>query len=394
MEGSHNILDYIGNTIADAAAGVGATNEIGRSVEPQNMERVTRLAIGIITRSAMIEARRWDKGKKVHYEPMELPEQESMVMGRRTRLLERRVELMGHKLISDGNWYKCTGCRKKCMKTNYEGWVNTKCEQMEGDLGQSHGRLAHVRGEVGKDSDIVCSQLRRKRLVGKQKETLEARKAQDHQLTKAAWVKANYAISWTLWGRMSSGHNHPPIKAHWSHALISCGGFGGCIRCGSVAGYCKNSKLEARCRGHCPIGSRGPIRRLAMGKYPHPQRGQGRVWVDGTINPQPTKWKVDKRIDMWDNGSQEQNGANNATATEVTSWDCADDSDYSGVNEVSTTNDGMDGREADSDSTGCGEGVQSGKTMDCNVSACGVSTSVMGNTQTERHVAKRARFRF
>ena len=70
------------------------------------------------------------------------------------------------------------------------------------------------------------------------------------------------------------------------------------MRCGAVAGYCKNRRLENRCRGVCPTGSRGPIRRLAMGRHPHPQRGMGEIWPDGEMNPRPTRWTVDERI--WD----------------------------------------------------------------------------------------------
>ena len=155
---------------------------------------------------------------------------------------------MGHKLISDGGWYKCTECRKKCMKTNYENRVNNRCVQAKAEDGSNHGRLTHGLGEVGIDSNVVCSLRKRKRLIGKQKEALKERREQDILYTKEAWAKANHAISWTLWGRMSSGINHPPIRAHWTHALISCGGFGGCIRCGSVVGDCKSLRLVATCR--------------------------------------------------------------------------------------------------------------------------------------------------
>ena len=296
VEGSYDTMDFIGNALADALAGVGASNEIGRTLEPQNMERIIAIAEGITKRIAIIEARRWEQGRKQHCVPTDLPEHEIMVMDRRTRVLERRVELMGHKLIKDGNWYKCTECRRKCKQDNYDNWVNNRCALNSGTQEENHGRLTHVRGDIGMDSDKTCSLRKRKRIVGKQKEILAERQAQEVRATKEARSRANCAISWTLWGKMACGKNYPPITAHWSHALISCGGFGGCIRCGSVAGYCKNSRLENKCRGRCPTGSRGPIRRLAMGKYPHPQGGQGKIWVDGTLNPQPTKWKVDQRV--------------------------------------------------------------------------------------------------
>ena len=147
---------------------------------------------------------------------------------------------------------------EEVQQGNYESWVGNRCTLNAGDDDVNHGRLAHARGEVGMDSEKACSQRKRKRLIGKQKAVLEERRRKEVQATKEAWARANYAISWTLWGRMASGRNYPPIRARWTHALISCGGFGGCIRCGSVTGYCKNRRLEDRCRGTRPKGSRGP----------------------------------------------------------------------------------------------------------------------------------------
>ena len=59
VEGDCDVLDYIGNTIADELAGVGAANELQRTIGPQNLETITRIAEGISRRIAIIEARRW-----------------------------------------------------------------------------------------------------------------------------------------------------------------------------------------------------------------------------------------------------------------------------------------------------------------------------------------------
>ena len=47
----------------------------------------------------------------------------------------------------------------------------------------NHGRIAIVVGETGKNSERICSLAKRKRLIGKQKEDLRARKerGQSHQ---------------------------------------------------------------------------------------------------------------------------------------------------------------------------------------------------------------------
>ena len=384
VEGDHNIFDFIGNTLADALAGVGATNEIGRSLEPQNMEKVTAIAEGVIKRIAIIEARRWSRGRKQHYEPADLPIHETMVMDRRTRLMERRVELMGHKLTSDGNWYKCTECRRKCKKDNYDNWVNNKCALNDSPPDENHGRVTHVRGDIGNNSDRTCSLRKRKRIIGKQKEILEERRKQEIGATKEAWARANYAISWTLWGRMASGRNHPPIQAHRTHVLISCGGFGGCIRCGSVAGYCKNRRLEKECRGSCPTGSRGPIRRLSMGRHPHPQRGQGLTWVDGSLSPKPTRWETDQRV--WTEAADDEAESINAEFGAMTPSGLDDHTDRqfmqretSGAN--TCCNDRV-GSRAD------GDPACEGEQPECR------GASVDAAVREQHRVAKRARFRF
>ena len=82
----------------------------------------------------------------------------------------------------------------------------------------------------------------------------------------------------------------PPLALHGSHAFLVVGGYVGCIRCGGVAGFTRSTMLSGPCRGHCPAGSRGPIRLLAQGKLPRRKRQHdgtvtGDAWPSGEAFP-------------------------------------------------------------------------------------------------------------
>ena len=132
-------------------------------------------------------------------------------------------------------------------------------------------------------------------MLREQRETNKRRKLVEDDDVLRTWLRSGIAVPWARWDAIDRGETNPPIEAHWSHVLIACGGYGGCVRCGAVAGGSKNKALSGDCRKHCPRGSRGPIGRLARGHFPHPQRGMGQIWVDGSINPTPVKWCIDRR---------------------------------------------------------------------------------------------------
>ena len=78
----------------------------------------------------------------------------------------------------------------------------------------------------------------------------------------------------------------PHFPVHASHSAIMCGGYCGCLVCGSVAGFHGHARLREMCRGYCPPGSSGPVSKLARGALPHMQRGEnGKVWPSGESDP-------------------------------------------------------------------------------------------------------------
>ncbi len=79
-------------------------------------------------------------------------------------------------------------------------------------------------------------------------------------------------------------HDVLPFNVDSSHEGIICGGYVGCIRCGSVVATQAQSALNTRCRGDCPPGACGPVRRLAAGRRP-----RGDTWPSGEDEPLPKR---------------------------------------------------------------------------------------------------------
>ena len=75
-----------------------------------------------------------------------------------------------------------------------------------------------------------------------------------------------------------------PFPVDGSHECITCGGFVGCIRCGSVVSAQLRSALSSPCRGFCPPGATGPVQRLVNRLLP-----RGEAWPNGEIEPKPKR---------------------------------------------------------------------------------------------------------
>lgn len=69
-----------------------------------------------------------------------------------------------------------------------------------------------------------------------------------------------------------------PFSVHTSHDCIICGGFIGCIRCGS--GFSARAQS-----GTCTHGTARAVKRLAVGRLP-----RGRAWPSGESEPLPKCW--------------------------------------------------------------------------------------------------------
>ena len=79
-------------------------------------------------------------------------------------------------------------------------------------------------------------------------------------------------------------------KVHPSHSCVTCGGFVGCTRCGSVHLVVPrrgtHSVLWRECRGMCAKGALRPVQHLAAGKHP---RSEAMPWPNGELWPMPRR---------------------------------------------------------------------------------------------------------
>ena len=108
-----------------------------------------------------------------------------------------------------------------------------------------------------------------------------------------AWNAAAAQLPHSIADSLEFGHTGPAIPAHHTHVIVMCGGFVGCMACGTVTGWAPSKMLSNECRRSCPPGSCFRVQRLVRGQLPHPQSGhQGRTWPDGSIEPVPYKWRA------------------------------------------------------------------------------------------------------
>ena len=76
----------------------------------------------------------------------------------------------------------------------------------------------------------------------------------------------------------------PGLTIHETHVCMACGGFVGCLHCGSVAATPLQGALARPCRGSMPFGSTRPIRKLVLGIPP-----RGTQWPSGEEAPRPKR---------------------------------------------------------------------------------------------------------
>ena len=74
-----------------------------------------------------------------------------------------------------------------------------------------------------------------------------------------------------------------PFPMHASHAIVSCGGFFGCITCGALSSGFQCGPFAEVCRHRISAGSKWRVHGLARGKLPH----FAKTWPDHSTDPQP-----------------------------------------------------------------------------------------------------------
>ncbi len=139
---------------------------------------------------------------------------------------------------------------------------------------------------------MVTARERRKLILGQAAERNKRRRMETDALARA-WSGGEAAVSLGSYLELPPSPAAPPFPVHPTHSLVVCGGFTGCVRCGRVVAFQGHDRFREACRGHCPLGSQRPIRRLIKGTYPHDLRQSHLAppWPDGGQSPTPQRWR-------------------------------------------------------------------------------------------------------
>ena len=195
----------------------------------------------------------------------------------------------GHNLVREGNCLRCTNCRKRSSK-GLRPWLRVPCE---------HPHTPHslvnapepLRKQVSQTQVKDAPALpripvhKRRAEVRLQHQELSRRRQLDTAVREKAKRKLEHDLPAYLSG-LDVTTTIPPMQLGNGHLLICCGGYVGCLLCGSVSGILADTKLSGDCTRECLEGSKRPIRRLRQGLLPRPlASGSGHTWPSGEFQP-------------------------------------------------------------------------------------------------------------
>jgi hypothetical protein len=331
LAGEVNITDFVGNLLADIGAGI-PTDGSGHAAESRYMEMWEARAFLVARRLAIIEAQIWQRGEMLvpepaPREPCATPVEESVMNDTQLEVHER-----GHRLIKYGSGTKCTRCRVQRKVGGYRFWTTVDCR------GADRKRtLATQVDEVGSDVDAVNTTRgseppdelglgqvdpagfddpeggewqaaasgfdedggsptedgpgedegegprlvplgKRRRILRQQRDEARREKIATAGVVSSAWARLISELPLNANGAGPDADDVIPFKVHDSHASVHCGGYVGCIRCGTVVSSHTHGAISRQCRRVCPAGSKGPVLRLVRGRLP-----RGEEWPNGEV---------------------------------------------------------------------------------------------------------------
>ncbi len=291
LRGQVSLRDFLGNVLADAGAGAAAEAAIDTAVAQHNSLWESR-AFLIAKRLAVIEASLWQDGPRLVPMPEPSRRIQPPTLPVAASILQKSIDNMGHKLHNRGAFVHCSRCRRHRKAASFRFWSTTTCEPVP--VAHADGFLSSLERSVDPhqptaqhDAAMMVTLAKRRRLLSAQR----AMERQDIQAAEAtrqhAWGAVARTLACTADESPEATQQHfRPAPVHHTHACIECGGFIGCTRCGSVSSTPQKSALDRQCRGWCPPGSRGPVKRLAAGALPH-----GQEWPSGATDPKPKRFR-------------------------------------------------------------------------------------------------------
>ena len=283
--GQVDVEDYAGNLLADAGAGVIAEDAV-ETVAAHDVSLWETRAFLTAKRLAVIEASLWGDGPRMVPAPAPLRTVEVPTLQSAHTKIQREIAATGHRLLLQGDFVRCSRCRRRRSSANLEFWTKNGCEQ---------GRTRGPASEVGRPDEMPPVSEQALVTPAKRRQLKREQLAEQRRVAEA--TAAIHAEAWQGVKRALPSLAAPEPRCrlqyldgrsvHPSHTCFECGGYLGCIKCGSVVSTSQRCALVEPCRGECPAGSRGPIRRLTSGRLP-----RGRSWPSGEAEPQPKRWRA------------------------------------------------------------------------------------------------------
>jgi len=321
VAGKASAKDFIGNFLADAVAGAAAEHALSVSPSAGSIGAWEHKTWLIANRLAAIEALHRAEGPRLVPEPR-LASHLTKPIDVSAGSLMAQAEAAGHALRWRGkSTAYCTNCRKRHKADRFLEWARNPCSgRKAGDSVKPPGRGSdsaslEARNALSTGSprcagitpkaysedipDTAISISKRKRLMRDIAQQAAQRRAEEH-VARSKAIEHGIDMLPIERVRALPFTDALPFEPHPSHTVICCGGYAGCFRCGSVTGFVEPRRLRAACRATCPMGSRGPINRLAKGKLPTKQAGGLAVqWPTGEVNPAPALYlRTRQRTDV------------------------------------------------------------------------------------------------
>ncbi len=157
----------------------------------------------------------------------------------------------------------------------------------------TQGNASGTEGTQADDGMVTAAE--RRRLAWERIAEVRRRQREEVASLRAAWGSAGTAISADAYVAMAPSDTPPPFHRRRRPRSRRLRRIYGCVRCAAVVGWHGHHRLMAECRGGCPAGSRGPIKRLSRGLLPHRQQEfYGRDWPNGETSPFPFRLRFNQ----------------------------------------------------------------------------------------------------
>ena len=124
LRGQVSILDYLGNLVADAAAGIIADEEVNTILD-ENVSQWTGIAFQVANRISLLEKEAWGKDPKEVLMEDDIDEPEITIREHINDIIAN-VGQMDHELITRGRYVTCTKCAPGVTTKDIKGQVRAK----------------------------------------------------------------------------------------------------------------------------------------------------------------------------------------------------------------------------------------------------------------------------